>query len=118
MTMRKLLLRSIRPLIALLVALPAWGQAGLYDCLADSTLVLTAQHVQYAPSYFRMVHPNGDVPADRGECTDVVIRAYRNLGIDPQQKVHEDMKAAFPKTPPIGASPGPTPTSTIGACPT
>ena len=45
-------------------------------------------------------YPNGDVPSDRGVCTDVVIRAYRNLGIDLQKEVHEDMKenfSAYPK---------------------
>lgn len=40
-------------------------------------------------------------PEGKGVCTDVVIRAYRILGIDLQQEVHEDMKANFslyPKT--------------------
>jgi uncharacterized protein YijF (DUF1287 family) len=37
----------------------------------------------------------GDVPADTGVCTDLVIRAYRVLGIDLQQRVHEDMRADF-----------------------
>jgi hypothetical protein len=35
------------------------------------------------------------VPASIGVCTDVVIRAYRALGIDLQQRVHEDMRSAF-----------------------
>ena len=37
---------------------------------------------------------------DRGVCTDVVIRAYRGIGVDLQQRVHEDMRAhwaAYPK---------------------
>jgi uncharacterized protein len=33
--------------------------------------------------------------------TDVVIRAYRKLGIDLQREVHEDMKANFSKYPKI-----------------
>ena len=37
----------------------------------------------------------GDVPPDVGVCTDVVIRAYRRVGVDLQQRVHEDMRAAF-----------------------
>jgi uncharacterized protein YijF (DUF1287 family) len=28
-------------------------------------------------------------------CTDVIVRAYRKVGIDLQQDVHEDMKAHF-----------------------
>jgi hypothetical protein len=31
----------------------------------------------YDPTYLRIPYPGGDVPADRGVCTDVVIRAYR-----------------------------------------
>lgn len=89
----------IPPLLAMLVAVPAWGQAGFQDRLADSALVLTRQKVQYDASYFRIAYPNGDVPADRGVCTDVVIRAYRKLGIDLQKEVHEDMKAAFSQYP-------------------
>ena len=41
----------------------------------------------------------GDVPADKGVCTDVVIRAYRKVGIDLQKEVHEDMTANFNKYP-------------------
>lgn len=66
-----------------------------YAELADSALTLTRDRVVYDPSYFSIDYPNGDVPADRGVCTDVVIRAYRKLGIDLQKEVHEDMKANF-----------------------
>ena len=67
--------------------------------LADSALVLIEQNVRYDPSYFKLEYPNGDVPPDKGVCTDVVIRAYRKLGIDLQREVHEDMKAAFDRYP-------------------
>ena len=60
---------------------------------------LTEQKVQYDPSYFSIPYPNGDVPAGKGVCTDVVIRAYRLLGIDLQREVHEDMKAHFNQYP-------------------
>ena len=69
--------------------------------LADSTLTLTKQKVSYDPSYFRLEYPNGDVPSDKGVCTDVVIRAYRKLGIDLQKEVHEDMSVNFDKYPKI-----------------
>ncbi len=49
----------------------------------------------YDPSYFSIPYPNGDVPSDKGVCTDVVIRAYRKLGVDLQKAVHEDMKTNF-----------------------
>ncbi|MFZ4413666.1 MAG: DUF1287 domain-containing protein [Bacteroidales bacterium] len=77
----------------------SFGQKSFYDKLSDSTLVLTKQKVVYDPSYFTIKYPNGDVPSDRGVCTDVVIRAYRKLEIDLQKEVHEDMKLNFDKYP-------------------
>jgi uncharacterized protein YijF (DUF1287 family) len=57
--------------------------------------------VTYDAAYVQISYPNGDVAADKGVCSDEVIRAYRLLGIDLQQLVHEDMRRAFhvyPKT--------------------
>lgn len=42
----------------------------------------------YDPSYRKIPYPNGDVPWYIGVCTDVVVRAYRSLGIDLQELVH------------------------------
>ena len=67
--------------------------------LANAALELTKENVVYDPSYFNISYPNGDIPADKGVCTDVVIRAYRRLGIDLQKEVHEDMKRHFHKYP-------------------
>ena len=55
----------------------------------------TRSAVIYDGSYRRIAYPMGDVPQDRGVCTDVVIRAYRAIGIDLQALVHEDMAANF-----------------------
>jgi hypothetical protein len=49
----------------------------------------------------------GDVPSSRGVCTDVVIRAYRAIGIDLQVLVHEDMSANFPLYPRLWGLPRP-----------
>ena len=52
--------------------------------------------VRYDPKYVSLTYPGGDVPADTGVCTDVIIRTYRNaFGFDFQKAVHEDMKASF-----------------------
>jgi hypothetical protein len=54
----------------------------------------------YDPAYVRLRYPGGDVPADRGVCTDVVIRALRtSLNMDLQRLVHEDMARAFAQYP-------------------
>ena len=75
------------------------GQTDFYVRLSDATSELTKQKVVYDPTYFNISYPNGDVPSDKGVCTDVVIRAYRKVGIDLQKEVHEDMKANFQKYP-------------------
>jgi uncharacterized protein YijF (DUF1287 family) len=49
----------------------------------------------YDPRYEKLAYPLGDVPIERGVCTDVVIRAFRGLAIDLQALVHEDMKRNF-----------------------
>ena len=67
--------------------------------LSDAAIALTKTSVTYDGSYFRIAYPNGDVPADRGVCTDVIIRAYRKLNIDLQKEVHEDMRVNFGKYP-------------------
>ncbi|MFY0625500.1 MAG: DUF1287 domain-containing protein [Reichenbachiella sp.] len=69
--------------------------------LSIAAISLTEQNVIYDPSYFSIDYPNGDVPKGVGVCTDVVIRAYRKVGIDLQQKVHEDMKSRFEAYPKI-----------------
>jgi len=69
--------------------------------LSKAAIELTKDDVIYDPSYYSISYPNGDVPADRGVCTDVVIRAYRKVGIDLQKEVHEDMKAHFSLYPKI-----------------
>ena len=53
----------------------------------------------YDGAYTKLDYPGGDVPMERGVCTDVVIRAFRKLGLDLQQLVHDDMARAFEKYP-------------------
>lgn len=56
----------------------------------------------YDPAYVGLEYPNGDLPIEKGVCTDVVIRALRkSLEKDLQQLVHEDMRGNFSKYPKI-----------------
>lgn len=55
--------------------------------------------VSYDPKYRKIDFPMGDVPETTGVCTDVVIRAYRQQGLDLQQAVNKDMKSAWAKYP-------------------
>lgn len=70
-------------------------QRRLMEKLVAAAIERTTHQVIYDPAYVKLEYPGGDVPADRGVCTDEVIRAYRQLGIDLQQDVHEDMKRHF-----------------------
>jgi uncharacterized protein len=106
-----LLLRSVRSIrrTASRTRAAVWGLTGVL--LASWALGLAADEPAsklieaarartrvaevYDGSYRVLAYPGGDVPADRGVCTDLVVRAYRALGIDLQVRVHEDMKLAF-----------------------
>ncbi|MFA0813734.1 DUF1287 domain-containing protein [Microbulbifer epialgicus] len=63
--------------------------------LAEAALERTYHKVRYDPAYVSIPYPNGDVPADTGVCTDVVIRSFRKLGIDLQKEVHQDISSHF-----------------------
>ncbi len=63
--------------------------------LSNAAISIIDASIEYDPAYFSIQYPNGDVPKDKGVCTDVVIRAYRKLGIDLQKEVHEDMVKNF-----------------------
>ena len=67
--------------------------------LSDAAIAIIDSNIIYDPSYFSIKYPNGDIPKNKGVCTDVIIRAYRKLGIDLQKEVHEDMKSHFSKYP-------------------
>jgi uncharacterized protein YijF (DUF1287 family) len=77
----------------LFLGLGLFASAGsLHEAAREQVGVTTL----YDPAYVKLAYPNGDVPADRGVCTDVVIRAFRRAhGLDLQKRVHEDMKANF-----------------------
>ena len=88
------------PLVA--VALPRLGDATEFappqalapmptfgEKLAAAAFEQTKKDVTYDPRYVRISYPMGDVPDHMGVCTDVVVRAYRTLGIDLQELVQK-----------------------------
>lgn len=75
------------------LAAPAHAEFGAQ--LAAAAAEQARHRVVYDPAYVAIDYPWGDVAADRGVCADVIVRAYRALGIDLQQRVHEDMSAHF-----------------------
>lgn len=89
--------RIILLFFVLVAPLPTAAQSSLplSTQLVNAALSQTLQPVIYDSSYRAIAYPLGDVPATYGVCSDVVIRAYRQIGIDLQKLVHEDMKANF-----------------------
>ena len=73
----------------------AQPDATFTQALIQAAVGQTSTPVTYDGSYRRIAYPGGDVPANIGVCTDVIIRAYRAVDIDLQQLVHEDMRADF-----------------------
>ncbi len=68
--------------------------------LLDGAKKQIGKTLRYDPSYQRMDYPNGDVPIEYGVCTDVIVRAFRSIGVDLQKLIHEDMKknwSIYPK---------------------
>ncbi|HEX6125966.1 MAG TPA: DUF1287 domain-containing protein [Pyrinomonadaceae bacterium] len=63
--------------------------------VVESGIEQTRTTRSYTQKYFVIPYPNGDVPAETGSCTDVVIRSFRSAGVDLQREVHEDMAANF-----------------------
>ena len=88
-------MRILTLILALTLAAPAFAGS-------EPSRVIAAAREQvgvtviYDPAYVSLDFPGGDLPRDRGVCTDVVIRALRDgWGIDLQLAINRDMKADF-----------------------
>ena len=81
-------------LIFFLLVSPSLAQ-NTTDDLVKAALERTRYTVKYDGRYISIPYPGGDVPSDIGVCTDVIIRSYRQIGIDLQKLVHLDMKSDF-----------------------
>jgi uncharacterized protein YijF (DUF1287 family) len=74
---------------------PVLSRAEFTAALIAAALERPNHPARYEPKYVAIAYPGGDVPADTGVCADEIVRIYRVVGIDLQQKVHEDMVAAW-----------------------
>ena len=79
-------------IFSVLAASPVFADQALVEAAQDRL----KQRVIYNGAYLKLDYPGGDVPANIGVCTDVLIRSYRAAyGFDFQKAVHEDMRANF-----------------------
>jgi uncharacterized protein YijF (DUF1287 family) len=89
------------------VALPAYASAAFSerpggdldrDGILDPLDVLRGAKkallnaASYDTSYFAIPYPDGDVPRDKEACSDVVVRALRNAGLDLQRAIADDIR--------------------------
>ncbi len=86
--------------------IPVEGRA---KALVDAARAQGRRFVFYDGGYVRIGYPGGDLPPTRGACTDVIVRAYRALGLDLQKLVHEDMVANFAQYPRLWGLSAPDP---------
>ncbi len=88
-----------------LITLALCVVAGAAAADMDATQLVAAARSQigvtvgYDPSYRELTYPGGDVPRETGVCCDVVVRALREVGLDLQQLLHEDMLDHFDSYP-------------------
>jgi len=86
--------------LAVLLAHAAGAEETFPQKLVRAARAQVGVTTQYVPDYVKLDYPMGDLPIERGVCTDVVIRALRVCGHDLQELVHLDMKqnfSAYPK---------------------
>ena len=89
----------------LLVSCPVESRGDAFSTpegqLTRAALSQIGQTLLYDPGYVKLAYPGGDVPLERGTCTDVIVRAFRSAGVDLQVEVHRDMAgnfSSYPKT--------------------
>src|SRR4051794_10016936 len=96
-------MRMIRILFCLLLmsSSASLAQELAQELPADLRRIIESAHEQVGVTLYSvprcsvMSFPGGDVPMVRGVCTDVIIRAYRSVGVDLQLLVNQDMRKAF-----------------------
>lgn len=86
----------MRPMLPflVLVGLAAFAKPGREADFVAAARSQIGKTLSYDARYARIPYPGGDIPLVAGCCTDVVIRAYRSLGLDLQKLVHEDILLA------------------------
>ena len=89
-----------RGFLVLALLLPVLVNAASLSQFVSAARSQVGKTVEYDPNYTTLAYPKGDVPIERGVCTDVVIRALRDsANLDLQVLVHEDMQKAFAQYP-------------------
>lgn len=81
--------RTLAPPVVASWSAPAAGREDFGLRLAQAAESQVGGFVIYNDAYRSMSYPMGDVHSLFGVCTDVIVRAYRALGLDLQALVHQ-----------------------------
>ena len=107
------LAQFVEPSARVVIGAPARSEDRDGDGIVDRLDILLGAKkllfngAKYIERYVSIPYPGGDVPRTEGVCSDTVIRALRNAGIDLQKEVHEDIlraPAAYPMVEKVDAS--------------
>jgi uncharacterized protein YijF (DUF1287 family) len=79
------------------------------DRLAAAAISHSRESVAFDGSYYKIDFPGGDVPANKGNAEDVIVRCFRRLGVDLQKEVNDDMTANFRLYPQLWEATAPDP---------
>ena len=96
---RGIALAGLAAMVVGALAIGAYAERSFGQRLAAAAREQVLVTLHYDPAYVRLAYPGGDVPIERGVCSDVLIRAFRKQGVDLQKLVHEDMRAHFASYP-------------------
>ena len=78
--------------LVFLVFSSLWLFAGTKDVFIKSAQDQVGKTLTYNPEYATIKYPMGDIPISKGVCTDVIVRAFRGVHIDLQERIYKDKK--------------------------
>jgi uncharacterized protein YijF (DUF1287 family) len=82
-----------RKFLVLLILLPLALWASDRQRFIEAARSQVGVTLSYNPEYVRLKFPMGDIPLSKGVCTDVLVRAFRGVGIDLQERIYRHKKA-------------------------
>lgn len=86
----------MKRIVILLLLCSVWIIAGNTDRFIRSAQKQVGKTLTYNPEYAYIKYPMGDIPLSKGVCTDVIVRAFRGVDVDLQERIYKDKKK-FPK---------------------
>ena len=81
-----------KKVVLLFVAVSFWLVAGTNGTFIKSAQDQVGQTLTYNPEYRYIKYPMGDIPISKGVCTDVIVRAFRGVDIDLQERIYKHKK--------------------------